>query len=98
MRGSRVCTAQIQTRKCLAFFLKSRGGLKSKRPEIKRSTTMRKLLPFLAFAAAVAVATPALAYPDDRYPVEPYVAPLTGAAVGTAVGVGLYNGWHTGAL
>ena len=59
---------------------------------------MRKLLPFLAFAAAVAVATPAFAYPDERYPVEPYVAPIAGAAVGTAVGVGLYNGWYTGAF
>jgi hypothetical protein len=59
---------------------------------------MRKLLPFLAFAAAVAVATPAFAYPDERYPVEPYVAPIAGAAVGTAVGVGHYNGWYTGAF
>ncbi len=54
---------------------------------------MGKILPFLAIAAAVAVATPALAYPDDRYPTETYAAPVAGAAVGTAVGVGLYNGW-----
>lgn len=58
---------------------------------------MRKLLlPILAIAAAAALATPASAYQDDRYPVEPYVAPVAGAAVGTAVGVGLYNGWYAG--
>ncbi len=58
---------------------------------------MRKILmPILAIAAAAALATPASAYQDDRYPVEPYVAPVAGAAVGTAVGVGLYNGWYAG--
>jgi len=59
---------------------------------------MRKLLPIFAIAAAAAFATPASAYQDDRYPVEPYVAPVAGAAVGTAVGVGLYNGWYSGAF
>ena len=54
---------------------------------------MRKVLPLLAIAAAAALATPAMAYTDDRYPTENYVAPVAGAAVGTAVGVGLYNGW-----
>jgi hypothetical protein len=54
---------------------------------------MRKLLPLLAIAAAAAIATPAFAYQDDRYPTESYVAPVAGAAVGTAVGVGLFNGW-----
>ena len=57
---------------------------------------MRRFLPALTIAATAALATPALAYPDDRYPVEPnVVAPVAGAAVGTAVGVGLYNGWFS---
>ena len=53
---------------------------------------MRKLLFALPVAAAV-VATPALAQPYDSsyYPAGPMVA---GAVVGTAVGVGLYNGWY----
>ena len=59
---------------------------------------MRRLLPIIAIATAAACATPAFAYQDDRYPVEPYVAPVAGAAVGTAVGVGLYNGWYGGAF
>jgi len=60
---------------------------------------MRKLLlPIFAVATMAALATPASAYQDDRYPVEPYVAPVAGAAVGTAVGVGLYNGWYGGAF
>jgi len=54
---------------------------------------MRKILPLLALAASAAIATPAFAYVDDRYPTESYVAPVAGAAVGTAVGVGLYNAW-----
>jgi hypothetical protein len=54
---------------------------------------MRRILPALAIAAAAAVATPALAQQDERYPTAVYVAPVAGAAVGTAVGVGLYNGW-----
>src|ERR1700687_4623926 len=59
---------------------------------------MRKILPILTFAAATALATPALAEPDA---VNPNYGPtyygagpvLGGAAVGTAVGVGLYEGW-----
>ena len=54
---------------------------------------MRKVLPLLAIAAAAALATPAFAYTDDRYPTLGYAAPATAAVVGTAVGVGLYNGW-----
>ncbi|MEP7031727.1 MAG: hypothetical protein ABI830_12400 [Pseudolabrys sp.] len=54
---------------------------------------MRRILPYLAVAAAIGLATPAFAYVDDRYPVEPYAAPVAGAVVGTAVGVGLFNGW-----
>lgn len=53
---------------------------------------MRKILPVLAMAVAV-VATPAMAQQDDRYPAAAYVAPVAGAAVGTVVGVGLYEGW-----
>lgn len=53
---------------------------------------MRKFLPLLTLAAAVAVATPALAQPEWRgNSVAPVVA---GAAVGTAVGVGLAHGWY----
>jgi hypothetical protein len=61
---------------------------------------MRKLLPILTLAAAAAIATPALAEPDGVNPNYGgyYVAPIAGAAVGTAVGVGLYNGWYTGAF
>ena len=58
---------------------------------------MRKILPLLSLAASIAtsaaIATPAFAYVDDRYPTQSYVEPVAGAAVGTAVGVGLYNGW-----
>lgn len=53
---------------------------------------MRKSLYALPLAAAV-LATPALAqdaYDNAYYPVAPVV---TGAAVGTVVGVGLYHGW-----
>ena len=53
---------------------------------------MRKALYALPIAAAAAFATPALAQPysNSYYPAGPVVA---GAAVGTVVGVGLYNGW-----
>jgi hypothetical protein len=60
---------------------------------------MRRLLPILAIAATAAIATPALAAPyysaADENPnySAAYVAPATGAVVGTVVGVGLYNGW-----
>jgi hypothetical protein len=53
---------------------------------------MRKLLYALPLAAAV-LATPALAqdaYDNAYYPAAPVVG---GAAVGTVVGVGLYNAW-----
>lgn len=55
---------------------------------------MRKIIPALAFAAAAAVATPALAEVDGVNPNYAPVAVATGAVVGTAVGVGLYNGWY----
>lgn len=59
---------------------------------------MRKSLYALPIAAAM-LATPAMAqdyYGSTYYPAGPAVA---GAAVGTAVGVGLYNGWYgTGAV
>ncbi len=57
---------------------------------------MRKLMTALSVAAvaAAALASPAMAQPrGDRYTVN-YGAPLAGAAVGTAAGVGLYHGWY----
>jgi hypothetical protein len=61
---------------------------------------MHKFLPALTIAAAAALATPALAAPyysaadeNPNYAAGGYVAPVAGVAVGTAVGVGLYNGW-----
>jgi hypothetical protein len=62
---------------------------------------MRKILSLLTIAAAIAVASPALAEQDSvnpNYSNGYYAAPLAGALVGTAVGVGLYNGWYTGAF
>ena len=56
---------------------------------------MRNIVPALAFAAAVAaVATPAMAEVDGVNPNYAPAAVATGAVVGTAVGVGLYNGWY----
>lgn len=62
---------------------------------------MRKLLTGLSVAAvtAAAVAMPTLASAEPAYgrgegPYYSYGAPLAGAAVGTAVGVGLANGWY----
>lgn len=53
---------------------------------------MRKVVMILSAVAALAVATPASA--KTKYaPAYPWVA---GAAVGTAAGVALYNGWWTG--
>ncbi|HEY4981707.1 MAG TPA: hypothetical protein VII24_07155 [Pseudolabrys sp.] len=60
---------------------------------------MRKLLPILTIAAAAALVTPALAAPyysavdENANYAARYTAPVAGAAVGTAVGVGLYNAW-----
>lgn len=61
---------------------------------------MRRFLPALTVAAAAALATPALAAPyysateeNPNYATGYYAAPVAGVAVGTAVGVGLYNGW-----
>lgn len=61
---------------------------------------MNKFLPALTIAAAAALATPALAAPyysmtdeNPNYVTGYYVAPVAGAAAGTVVGVGLYNGW-----
>lgn len=59
---------------------------------------MRNILPALAFAAAAtaALATPALAEIDSVNPnyANSYAPVAAGALVGTAVGVGLYNGWY----
>jgi hypothetical protein len=60
---------------------------------------MRKIIPALTLAAvaAAALVTPALAELDTVNPnYGNYYAPtagVAGAAAGTAVGVGLYNGW-----
>lgn len=57
---------------------------------------MRKIIPALAFAAAAtaALATPAMAEVDGVNPNYAPAVAVTGAAVGTLVGVGLYNGWY----
>lgn len=57
---------------------------------------MRKMMTMLSVAAiaAAALATPAMAR-MDRYQDSPATADtIGGAAVGTAAGVGLYNGWY----
>jgi hypothetical protein len=58
---------------------------------------MRKILPIISLAVVAAFATPALAEPEtvnpnygSAYAVAPAVG---GVAVGTVVGVGLYEGW-----
>jgi hypothetical protein len=53
----------------------------------------RTIITLSAAVTALALAAPASA--QDRYQQGPgpYVAPVAGAAVGTAVGLGLYNGW-----
>jgi high-affinity Fe2+/Pb2+ permease len=58
---------------------------------------MRKLMTALSVAAigAAALATPAMARPDMPYGPGPETAEVVGgAAVGTAVGVGAYEGWY----
>lgn len=53
---------------------------------------MRKTLLTLAAVSAVALAvSPASAQPRSH---ANYAAPVAGVAVGTAVGVGIYNGWY----
>lgn len=59
---------------------------------------MRKSVIALAAASALAASavSPALANPHHRHHhhhQHGWVAPVAGAAVGTAVGVGLYEGW-----
>ena len=54
---------------------------------------MRKTLLALSAIAAIAVATPADAQTARRH--ANWVAPVAGVAVGTTVGLGLYNGWWT---
>jgi hypothetical protein len=70
------------------------------RPQYKE-LMMRIILSVLAVATAAALATPAFAEPAESNPNYSGVyaaAPVVGgAAAGTAVGVGLYNGWYTGA-
>lgn len=57
---------------------------------------MRKIIPSLALAAVTAAAliSPASAEVDGVNPNYAPVAVATGAVVGTAVGVGLYQGWY----
>jgi hypothetical protein len=57
---------------------------------------MRKSILVLTASAAAILGSPAIAQ-DARYPAYAYGAPVAGAAVGTAVGVGLYNGWWSAA-
>lgn len=55
---------------------------------------MRKIVMILSAVAAIAVTTPASA--KTKYaPAYPWLA---GAAVGTVVGVGLYNSWFSGSF
>jgi hypothetical protein len=68
-----------------------------------RSIMMRIILSVLAVATAAALVTPAFADPAESNPNynrgEYAVAPAVGGVVaGTAVGVGLYEGWYTGAV
>ena len=57
---------------------------------------MRKIMIALSAAtiAAAALATPAMARMDNYRDSPATGEALTGAAVGTAVGVGLYEGWY----
>ncbi|HEY0302878.1 MAG TPA: hypothetical protein VGC36_16140 [Rhizomicrobium sp.] len=55
---------------------------------------MRKLITALSFAAAAAIAVPTLASAQEPQYTTGYAGTATGAAAGTAVGVGLYNGWY----
>jgi len=55
---------------------------------------MRRIVMILSAVAAIAVTTPASA--KTKYaPAYPWLA---GAAVGTVVGVGLYNSWFSGSF
>jgi hypothetical protein len=62
---------------------------------VKEPDMRTSILVFTA-TAAVLLASPAIAQ-DARYHAYAYGAPVAGAAVGTAVGVGLYNGWWSSA-
>jgi hypothetical protein len=52
---------------------------------------MRNKILMLSAAAAVFMATPAMAH--SHYHSKKVVVPVAGAVVGTVVGVGIYNGW-----
>ena len=54
---------------------------------------MRKTILTLVSVGALALATPALANPKHHHRDQGAVAPAVGVAAGTAIGVGLYNGW-----
>jgi hypothetical protein len=67
--------------------------------QISKEYTMRTLMTALSVAAiaAAALATPAMARPDTSYGYGPgpeTAEVIGGAAVGTAVGVGAYEGWY----
>jgi hypothetical protein len=75
----------------------AQGARLKRTDERSKEINMRKIVPALAFAAAAAasLATPAMAEIDSVNPNYAPVAPVVaGAAVGTAVGVGLYHGWY----
>lgn len=61
---------------------------------------MRKILPILSIVAVAALATPAFAEPEGVNPNygSSYAPIVGGVAIGTVVGVGLYEGWYTGAF
>jgi hypothetical protein len=62
---------------------------------------MRIILSVLAVATAAALAAPAFADPAESNPnysgASPAAPAVGGVVAGTAVGVGLYEGWYTGA-
>ncbi len=55
---------------------------------------MRKTLIALSAVAATALATQAMAQPRHHHSHARAAAPVAGALVGTAVGVGLHNHWY----
>jgi hypothetical protein len=54
---------------------------------------MRTKILLLSAVAAVVLATPAMAKPYHHPHHAKYAVPVVSAVVGTAVGVGIYNGW-----
>jgi hypothetical protein len=57
---------------------------------------MRRFVTALSFAAIAAVALSSPSSAQEAQYTTGVAGPATGAVVGTAVGVGLYNGWYSG--